>query len=241
MNHSTFLFLFILGSLTLAHGQIFITNESLTDPKEKIAYHYATNLMRINSTDSLNSFSVIHSNNTNTAFIENMHFLYTPTKRGMDTFIIYQNGQKIQTEIINILPHPHHAIFLGTIRDSFATKPELLNNLKLIYTYPHSLLIANNHVSSFEAVIIKRSGREKVLHHLNKTYAVKQDKYGEEQFVYAGLERSKINYGNLFVNGQIRKIKRMNPGDILWIKTATIIGESCPRKIIPNIKITLTE
>lgn len=233
--------LFLFCTSVSLHAQISISNERLTKPDEKIAYSCYEHKMKITGLSEQDTNLVVFSFGDSLRVSEHT-FIYRPRKIGFDTIVILNNGKEIHREIYRVKNSPPPTIYLGDIRDSIVTKEELLKNPGLVYAYETEFLIPRNNVISFVVSFIKKNGKEKIL---KTTYSlVFKEEWGDfiwEAGEIKGADKFSLEdtYGSHFSPQQLKHIQKMKSGEKIRFHYATIIGESCPRKMGVNLVLTI--
>lgn len=215
------------------HAQISISNERLIKPDEKIVYEYYAHWMKINGLNEDDTNIVVISSSFDSIHNYNHYFSYYPIKKGLDTIAIYNNGKKIYSEVYYVKSRPTSSIYFNNIRDSIVSKGELLKNPGLVYTYEPELLIPHNRITSFAASMIKKNGKEKSL---TTTYSLvwvaQWDDFVEIEGKIKGSTEflsKEETWGSHFSKEQLKKIKKMKPGEKIRSYHVGYTGESCPR------------
>ncbi len=245
MRQLIFLFLFIHFKLI---GQIEILNNSLIDPHEKTLY-CASNSLEVVGMKLDSTYVVMKESDTLRHYANSIYYNCSFYKKLDDTIRILRNGTLIHSEVFQVKILPRPSIFLGTLRDTFVTRNYLLSNPGLIFTYEPATYRACSQIEKFTAVIIDKFGQEK---DISKEYAdifeswsnKKIERY--ERKIVKRFDKNKvksINYGvNIFNSKQIKQIKRMKKGEILWFKLVTISCPSCvSRSADPKLRLTLID
>jgi hypothetical protein len=131
---------------------------------------------------------------------------------------------------------------LGSLRDSFVTKDQLLANPGLIVSYEPQIARPCTRVVDFTGEIIKRNGRHIPLEDKkSKRYQNWSNEKWERKLLNFEKRGGTIYNGmNVFKSMQVKLIERMKKGDILQYHMVTLSCSSCvKRKMTVNLRFIL--
>ncbi|MEN9401213.1 MAG: hypothetical protein RL632_2316 [Bacteroidota bacterium] len=220
-------------------SQIELLNNSLINPEAKIAYRGFDNRIVISGINVDSNTIIISSTDTLLRF--NQEFIYFPKiKKEKDILTVVSNGIQLHQSIYSLERLQDPKIHFGIVRDTIVSRKYLLCNPGLILTYEPQIAKFNAYVASFEASIIKNNGNEIDLYDITKD---KLPYWSDEKIDRYVLKNDRMFYGGeKFTKKQLKKLKRMKIGDIIWFKTVILNCPDCVgRKITLNLKLTLIE
>lgn len=181
---SFILFIVFFQSLVLnAFAQIEMRNESLILPEEAILYLGVEQFIQLKGLEGTERVELVceNSKEVNIKDEGNLRFKVTPKISGNCILNILKNGAILYNKIYVVKPLEDFKIRCGDIRDSIATKGELLEAQQLNIYFPSSLFSVPKdlRIASFSMSILK--AKTKVVHrkmdsfHKNLTSEMKSE------------------------------------------------------------------
>jgi hypothetical protein len=169
----------------LVHGQVKISNISLTDSSLSIIYRGTENYFTINDKRVVSGNYILKTSNGISEKQEKNIFKIIINNNQQTVLTVFLNGKAITSKSFVINETPGFGAGLGRIIDSFATKNEILAN-PFIRAYPLDCLLRNwATVVRFDAIFIASQ--------LDSVYT-------------KGI-------GNSFSKEQIELVRNLKPGD----------------------------
>jgi len=230
------IFLFLLISTT-SFSQIEIYNLGLTDTTQKVMYEYHKNEFKVYGVDIDSTVSLIYDKDT-LEFINNKFILYEFSSNS-DTLKLYVNNVLIKTVFFEQREMPKFYFYLGDLRDSMVTKPELIYALEhqVVYvTFEPEFITNYSTVTGVKSIFIEKKNG-KIICLERKKYDRKNKRFSnwsDEKWLRKcekGWDSKYVNRGNSLRGVQIDKVKRMKRGDVLCIQLVSTSCSSCSRRL----------
>ncbi len=230
----------VITSLLLVFNltsQVELLNSSLIEPSVPIAYKWYDNKLQLNIGISIDSVLIIDSDlDTLKNLSDFIRYIPKNVDRMLDTLRVFQNGVLLTEKVYSLKNLGPPSVFLGSIRDSFVTKEQLLENQGLITSYEPQLAKSCTRINCFKSFIIKRDGKVRLLKSKKTRNSVYDDK---KYFFIVRKDRycQDKSIGNKFDKRQLKKINRMRKGDVLFIESVVVGCSSCSsRYLILNFR-----
>ena len=204
-----------------------------------IAYRYFENRLEVMG-ETIDSTFQLFSIEGEVWRMDNV-FLYNPkSKITHDTLSLRRNGNNLGEFVFQIENLKDPKVFLGELRDSVVSKQFLLSNPVLILTHEPQLAKPCSIIIAFSASIVKANNDEIDL--MDESFT-KWVGWSDKRIERYWKRKGALSFGrSKFSKNQLKKIRRMRVGDVLWIKTATLSCPSCiARKISVDLKLRLIE
>ncbi len=216
-------------------GQAELLNLSLLEPNLPIAYRGFENKLVVNEYE--NDSTIIIVGISDTIKKHGNYYFYTGSPTKTDTLKAYKEGKLIAQKTYTIENLRQPKVYLGSIRDSVVTVEELLKNTLFVISYEPQIPVSSYRVYDFEGSILKKNGKIISLESEFKDQALwsieklerklaRNEKRGG--FIYSGKYQ--------FSNDQLKHIKKMKTGDILYIPTVTL---TCPDCVLRKMSVNL--
>lgn len=233
------LFILILSSI---QGQITMRNESLISPEVPIAYRGLDNKITFVGV-KIGKRHTLRNRIGDVYKAYGPYFLYKGAPQKKDTLYLYKGKKLLHTAIIDLQNLKTASVFLGRIRDSIVTIPEILSNNELILSHEPQLAKPCSRVLAFDFELIYTSGdtltlpKRKEYDELLKNENLIDSLWhrflnssGEEELISAKLD-SLYGYpecsGNQFTIHGLSLIEELCPGDKLRLVFAKISCSDC--------------
>lgn len=229
--------IFLQYNFLFSQGEIL--NISLLDSSYPVAYRGHDNRILVKGFENDSTIILISTIDTLDKFGE--YFYYPAIKLKTDTLQALKNGKVIAEKVYNIEHLQDLKIYLGKIRDSLVTIKEILNNTQLIVTYEPQIAIPSTRVLNFDGEIIKKKGKKIPLVKENQKTENWTNKKWEREFAKIERKGGTIYNGMNQLNSyQLKLIKKMKSGDLLFIQSCVLACPSCiNRRVNINLRLTI--
>jgi len=232
-----YLILYLLFFSNFSFSQIEIYNLGLTDTTQKVMYNRHKNEFKVYGIVIDSTFTLMHGSDTLKYFYGK--FFLNRFHSESDSLVLYKSNEVLLISFFKQKGIPILKYYLGDIRDSMITKSELiyaLNNGGVHATYEPKIALCDRYVIGFDDVYIKKENG-KIIRLYKRNEDNKKDRYYDKIFSWSdskmerkyknGWSNKYLNRMNTLKNNQMRKVKKMKNGDVLYIPRIISTCPSC--------------